>query len=109
MKKLVRSYFDEFISKPDNWVVFEQERLAGDFADFVRGVLANQSIPQAVLASRLKKSAPMISRALNKGSNLTLRSLVDLAAAVGYQIVKFDLQPIPAVSAARGDRRRRPT
>lgn len=95
-----RSWVDEFLAVDKNWSVYEQERLALDFSDVIRDRLEAQSVPQTVVASRLNKSPAVISRALSKGSNMTLRTLVEIAAAVGLRILGFQVQPIPdAVTA----------
>ena len=91
-----KSYLDEFLEDSGNWVVYEQERLANAFGDVIEGAIEASGETQAVVAERLNKSPSVISRALNAGSNLTLRTMVEIAAAVGHQIVSMEIKPIPS-------------
>jgi ribosome-binding protein aMBF1 (putative translation factor) len=99
-----RSYLDEELADKKGWMVFEQERLAYQFGELIDDALESQKISQAMLAEKLGKSPSVISRVLNAGSNLTLRTMVELSAAVGIQIVDFETRAIPSISSPRGDR-----
>ena len=89
-----RSYLDEELADKKGWMVFEQERLAYQFGELIDDALESQKISQAMLAEKLGKSPSVISRVLNAGSNLTLRTMVELSAAVGIQIVDFETRAI---------------
>jgi hypothetical protein len=93
-----RSYFDEFIANPKNWVVFEQERLAENVGEFVLDTLEARGASQVKLAAALDKSPAVISRLVSGGSNMTLRTMVELLAAVGYQM-RIEYEPIPSAVA----------
>src|ERR1017187_5662302 len=95
-ENMEKSYLDEFLGDSENWILYEQERLANAFGDLIEGAIESNGDTQASVAERLGKSPSVISRALNAGSNLTLRTMVELAAAVGYQLTKIEAQPIPS-------------
>jgi transcriptional regulator with XRE-family HTH domain len=99
-KNMEKSYLDEFLGDSENWIVYEQERLANAFGDLIESALESKGDTQAIMAERLGKSPSVISRALNAGSNLTLRTMVELSAAVGYQILGFETQLIPSAISA---------
>jgi ribosome-binding protein aMBF1 (putative translation factor) len=95
MENKEKSYLDEFLSKEKNWFLFEQERLSYRFGDLIEARLEEKNTSQSELAERLKKSPSVISRALNAGSNLTIRTMVEIASAAGLQIVDFEVHAIP--------------
>ena len=82
-----QSYFDEFIKNPTNQVVFEQERLAEEISEFVLDALANLPT-DAFIKKNLDEFSP-----LTKGSDMNLRTIVELVAAVGYK-VNLTFEPI---------------
>lgn len=103
METKEQSYLDKFLEDENNWILFEQERLAYAFGEIIETALEASGTPQAAIAQRLKKSPSVISRALNAGSNLTIRTMVEIAGAAGVQIVDFRTREIPAVQAGRGE------
>lgn len=78
------SYLDTFLA--DHRIVFEQERVAGDFARDIQWEIERQGLSRAEVARRLNVSRSRVTQALASDSNHTIRSLVEIAAALGCEV-----------------------
>jgi transcriptional regulator with XRE-family HTH domain len=78
-------------SKLHEWVnanskrasVYAQESLIVDAAEEIWAALAEEKMTKADLAARLGKSKAFITQLLNGSRNMTLRTLADVASALG--------------------------
>lgn len=86
-----KSYLDEFLENRDNWVIFQQELIAHDFCDFIEMGLNK---PTGV---RVPVPRSVILKLLEAESELTLRDVVKLLAAVGYRLDGFATTPLDKV------------
>lgn len=71
--------------------VFEQELFIGEVTDTIEGYLQSTGITQRELARRLEVTEGRVSQILSGTGNLTLRTLADVAWALG---LRFELDPI---------------
>jgi antitoxin component HigA of HigAB toxin-antitoxin module len=65
---------------------FEQERAAHEFIAQIESVLREKHISKAQLARVLGRSAPSISQALQKGRNLTIKLMCEIASACDHEV-----------------------
>lgn len=66
--------------------LIEEERLILDATELVCELMEAEGVNQTELARRLQVSKPSISQMLSGDNNLTLRSMANIAAALGYQL-----------------------
>lgn len=67
--------------------LLRQEELILEVTEVLARALAVSGVTQAALARRLGKSNAFVSQVLSGGRNLTLRTVADLADALGFRIV----------------------
>lgn len=72
--------------------VYEQERLIAEVTENILALLAAAGVSQRELAGRLGITEARVSHIV-RGRNLGLRSLSDIAWALGY---RFELVPVPS-------------
>lgn len=66
--------------------LLRQERLIGDVTEALSELLEREGVTKAELARRLGKTKAAVGEALSGEANLTLRTIADLADALGYQV-----------------------
>jgi transcriptional regulator with XRE-family HTH domain len=66
---------------------FERELLYGETAETIGALLRELGVTQKELADRLGLSEARVSRILNARENMTLRTLTDVAWALGFRFV----------------------
>ncbi len=78
---------------PEHHKLFEQERLIVDVAEEIYAVMERgEGMSRAGLAQRLGKSKAFVTQILSGSRNLTLRTIADIAGALG-QRVEIRLKP----------------
>lgn len=78
---------------PEHHKLFEQERLIVDVAEEIYAAMERgEGVSRAGLAQRLGKSRAFVTQILSGSRNLTLRSIADIAGALG-QRVELRLRP----------------
>jgi transcriptional regulator with XRE-family HTH domain len=81
------STLQEWVSAtPERQRVFAQEALIVDVAEEIWAALEEEQLSKADLAARLDKSKAFITQILNGSRNMTLRTLADVATALGRKI-----------------------
>ena len=80
-----RTWFDSVIDELRDDVEFLTEEMAFDCVNEVRRVMGEEGVSQAGLARRIGKSSAYVSKLLNYNPNMTLRSLVVIADALGHR------------------------
>ena len=73
-------------SSAHNRRLLRQEELILEITEALREALAREGITKVELANRLGKTKGFVSQILAGGRNLTLRTIADVADALGYQI-----------------------
>jgi len=66
--------------------VSRQEQLLFDATELISRALEDQSVSRAQLAKRIGKSKAYVTQVLRGQNNMTLRTLSDLADALGYAV-----------------------
>ncbi len=67
--------------------LFHEEMLILRATELVAMAMEQEHVSKAELARRLNKSKAFVTQCLNGGRNLTLRTLADLLAALGKEVV----------------------
>jgi len=73
-------------SSTENRRLLRQEELILDVTEALATALSREDITKARLAQRLGKSKAFVSQILAGGRNLTLRTVADVADALGYRM-----------------------
>lgn len=89
----------DLLSDPANRLVWEEEGLLGAFALGVEKALETRGMSQADLARKLGKKPQAISRAMRGGQNLSVRTMLEMALALG-QTVKMSVEPCEDIASA---------
>ena len=86
-----KNLYDKFLENEDFRKLAAQEDFIMDVTESFHELLQRENISKTSLAKLTGKTKGFISQILNGGRNLTLRSISDLAYAVGYRaIVNFE-------------------
>jgi transcriptional regulator with XRE-family HTH domain len=86
-----KNLYDKFLENEDFRRLAAQEDFILDVTENFYELLHRENISKALLAKLTGKTKGFISQILNGGRNLTLRSISDLAYALGYRaIVNFE-------------------
>jgi transcriptional regulator with XRE-family HTH domain len=91
----------ELLSDPEARLVWEEEGILISFALGVEKALDARNMNQSDLARKIGKSPQSVSRALSGNQNLSLRTMLEIAIAVG-QTVKIEVQPIQNLNEVAG-------
>ena len=76
--------------------VSRQEQLLFDATELICRALADERVSRAELARRIGKSKPFVTQLLRGQNNMTLRTLSDLANALGYDVELGAVNPATA-------------
>ncbi len=87
-------------SSAHNRRLLRQEQLILEVTEALSEVLANEGITKAELANRLNKTKGFVSQILAGGRNLTLRTIADVADALGCKIRVQAVKEAPMKEAA---------
>ena len=82
----MKSYLDTLRENSKFNRLFQQERLIVSVAETIGSLLIKMNLSQRELGQKLQLSKPRISKMLDGSSNMTLRTLADIATALGYNI-----------------------
>lgn len=74
------------MESPEFRLAYEQERASLSFRERIDDALQAKQLKRAGLAAQLGKSRSWVTQALRRGSNLTLKTMVQLAHGLGYQL-----------------------
>jgi plasmid maintenance system antidote protein VapI len=87
---VTKTKLDQFLSERANARLFEQESLVFDATEMICSLMDERDVSRSALADLLGTSKANISQLLDGSRNMTLRTLADLAFALG-QRVQFHL------------------
>lgn len=78
----------EFLSQPENRVIFERERLVGDWLEIIQEAMDRSGQTRADIAGLLGCSRAFVSKTLRAPSNIEVDTLVrvGLAAGISFSI-----------------------
>lgn len=82
---------------PEYERLVEEESLILEATERITEVMDAEGISKAELARRLDKSRAYVTQVLDGSRNMTLRTLSDLAFALGYRI-RIEREPIPELA-----------
>jgi transcriptional regulator with XRE-family HTH domain len=81
-----RSAYEQFVEKPDQRRLYDQERLLVEVSELLVQVMSAENISRAQLARRLGKSKAFVTQVLRGNQNMTLRTITDLFGAMNYEV-----------------------
>jgi transcriptional regulator with XRE-family HTH domain len=81
------SLLNEYLQDPEYKRLLAQEELIMEVTELLCQLLEKEGVSRRDLAKRLNRSKGFVSQLLNGGRNLTLRTVADIAAALGYRLV----------------------
>lgn len=84
MKEKAPSTYDELLAEDPRGL--QQEELILEATEALARALQSSGITQSELAARLGKTKGFVSQILGGGKNLTLRTLADVAGALGCKV-----------------------
>ena len=87
-----KDWVDRQLEDPEFRRGFEQELVSQRFGDALQSALERQGITRSDLAKRLGKTRSAVTQVLRHGRNLTIKKMVELASAIGYEI-EIELRP----------------
>lgn len=85
-RNTAQSWLARELEDPEARRIFEQERLAVVAANVVAEAMEEEHVSKAELAQRLGCSRAHVTQALSGARNITLRTLADMAWALGRQV-----------------------
>ncbi len=97
MKK--KTQFEQLMGSPEFRKLYAIEGLVAEAGEFIARLLEEQRVSKAELARRLGKSRPYITQMLSGSTNLTVRTLAEVAYALGVE-VKLEAVPLQAARQA---------
>jgi transcriptional regulator with XRE-family HTH domain len=78
--------FDQLMQDPEFRKLYAIEALIADVSQLIADLLEQRKLRQADLARILKKTPAFVSQLLNGKSNLTLRTVAEIAFALGVRV-----------------------
>lgn len=97
MKK--KTQFEQLMGSPEFRKLYAIEGLVAEAGEFIARLLEEQRVSKAELARRLGKSRAYITQMLSGSTNLTVRTLAEVAYALGVE-VKLEGVPLQAARQA---------
>lgn len=89
--------------------LLQQEDLILDVTELLSSALEDQNMTKSELAAKLGKTKGFVTQVLSGNRNLTLRTIADIADALGFRIrVRKELAPKAGRSPAGAESRRQP-
>lgn len=80
------SSVERFVKSPEQERLLAEELLLLEASDYLFEIMEKRKIKKAELAERLGKSKAFITQVINGRRNMTLRTLSNLAWALGHQV-----------------------
>jgi transcriptional regulator with XRE-family HTH domain len=82
----LKDHFQDFISDPKRRRIYEREALAFEAAELISRLMEEQQVSKTDLARRVGTSKSHVTQLLSGSRNMTLRTLADLAFALGHKV-----------------------
>ena len=93
MKRPEKTLYELFEAPAESRRSIRQEELILEVTERLVETLERERITRTELATRLGKTKGFVSQLLSGGRNLTLRSVADIAGAIGYKVT-VRLEPV---------------
>jgi transcriptional regulator with XRE-family HTH domain len=90
-----RTQYEELMESPEFRRLYAIEGLVTEASEFIAQLMQHQKVTKAELARRLGKSRAYVTQMLSGKANLTIRTLAEVAYALGAQ-VKLEAVPLEA-------------
>ncbi len=91
-----KTQFEELMESPEFRKLYAIEGLVTEAGEFIARLMEERGVTKAELARRLGKSRAYITQMLSGSANLTIRTLAELAYALGAE-VKLEAVPLESV------------
>jgi transcriptional regulator with XRE-family HTH domain len=91
-----KTQFEQLMESSEFRRLYAIEGLVTEAGEFVARLMQEQGVTRAELARRLGKSRAYIMQMLNGSANLTVRTLAEVAYALGAE-VRLEAAPVEAV------------
>ena len=82
----LKDLFQDFISDPKRRRIYEREALAFEASELISRLMEEQQVSKTDLARLVGTSKSHVTQLLSGSRNLTLRTLADLAFALGHKV-----------------------
>lgn len=84
--KKADSLESEIVSQDEGQRIWNQEQAVFDVTELICGIMNEQNVTRAELATKLGKSRPYITQLLDGATNMTIRTVADVLGALGYKL-----------------------
>jgi transcriptional regulator with XRE-family HTH domain len=91
-----KTQFEQLMESPEFRKLYAIEGLVTEAGEFIARLMQEQGVTKAELARRLGKSRAYITQMLSGSANLTVRTLAEVAYALGAE-VKLEAVPVEGV------------
>jgi transcriptional regulator with XRE-family HTH domain len=81
-----RSHYEIFAESPEHRRMLSQSELLLDVTEQLLWAMEQEGVRKGELANRLGRSKAFVSQLFTNGRNLTLRTVADVADALGYKV-----------------------
>ena len=89
------------VSREEGQRIWNQEQAVFDVKELICGIMSEQEVTRAELATKLGKSRPYITQLLDGATNMTIRTVADVLGALGHRLhVTAESLHLPAVVQA---------
>lgn len=89
------------VSREEGQRIWNQEQAVFDVTELICGIMNEQEVTRAELATKLGKSRPYITQLLDGATNMTIRTVADVLGALGHRLhVTVESRHLPAVVQA---------
>jgi len=95
-----KTQFEQLMESPQFRKLYAIEGLVTEAGEFIARLMQEQGVTKAELARRLGKSRAYITQMLSGSANLTVRTLAEVAYALGAE-VKLEAVPVEGVVRER--------
>lgn len=94
-----RSIHEEFLERPENRRIYQQESLLVDVTELLAEVMDKKKMNRAELARAIGKSKAFVTQVLSGNHNMTLRTVADLFGAMRCDVI---VQAVPCAEDREG-------
>ena len=88
----LKDHFQDFISDPKRRRIYEREALAFEASELISRLMEERQVSKTDLARLVGTSKSHVTQVLSGSRNMTLRTLADLAFALGH---KLEIRSLP--------------
>ncbi len=96
-----KTQFEQLMEQPEFRKLYAIEGLVTEAGEFIARLMEDQKVTKAELARRLGRSRAYITQMLSGSTNLTVRTLAEVAYALGVE-VKLEALPLRTTRRKQG-------